>query len=105
MVMNNLESDTEEVFYKGKNYRKVKNDKIRGLPRPPKSKATGADKTADFQDLLHMKAQYAQDNTDEVDEPQKPDYQIFRVIEEQEHLAEMEELRRIQAEIEERRRA
>ena len=57
--MNNLESDTEEVFYKGKNYRKVKHDKIRGLPRPPKSKATGADKTADFQDLLHMKAQYA----------------------------------------------
>lgn len=35
MVMDNIESDTDQVFYKGKNYRKVR----AGLSRPLKDKA------------------------------------------------------------------
>ena len=32
MIMNNMESDTEEVFYGGKSYKKVaKNDPIKGV--------------------------------------------------------------------------
>lgn len=50
--MNNLESDTEEVFYKGKNYKKITNtDEV--------------DANSYF---------FAQDNSDEVEEPRKPDY-------------------------------
>lgn len=55
--------------------------------------------------MLHNKAKLAQDNTDEPEEPWKADYDIFRIVEEQEHNAQMNELRKIQKEIEERRRA
>ena len=55
--------------------------------------------------MLHNKAKVLQDNTDEYDEPLKPNEHIFQIVEEQEYMAEMEELRRMQHEIEERRRA
>ena len=55
--------------------------------------------------MLHDKAKFLQNNTDEYDEPIKPDLDVFQMIEEQEYMAEMEELRRMQHEIEERRRA
>lgn len=45
--------------------------------------------------MLASKAKTVQDNTDEYEEPQKPALQIFQIVEEQEYLAEMEELRRI----------
>ena len=65
MVMNNLESETEEVFYKGKSYKKLINH--------------GSSEQSVGQFF------FAQDNSDEVEEPRKPDYNMFKVVEEQEH--------------------
>lgn len=114
MVMNNMESDTDEVFIRGQSYKKVTNNLKRGVTRRDGKKGVGSSSAlingkkvdvAQFQDLLFEKSKQVQDNTDEYEEPRKPDYDIFQIVEEREHLAEMEELRRIQEEIDERRRA
>ena len=81
-----MESDTDEVFYKGQNYKKItKGDLKRGLgARTKKQGSSGIEGKVDvapFQELLHAKAKLISDNTDEYDEPQKPDYQIFQIIE------------------------
>ena len=104
MIMNNMESDTEEVYMQGKAYKKVGNDLRRGLTSIREGKkGSNADMQGKvkvdlekFQELLAAKAKKVQDNTDEIDEPSKPDYQIFHIVEEQEYQAEMEELRKIQ---------
>ena len=88
MIMNNMESDTEEVFYGGKTYKKVSNELKHGLGRKkPSAKkpdpfGIGDIEVADYQQMLHNKAKLAQDNTDEPEEPGKPDYDIFQIVEE-----------------------
>jgi len=72
--MDNLESETEEVFFQGKSYRRL--NKGFGRKQPKK----GVDQRlnlAPFQELLHKKGMTLQNNTDEVEEPQKPDYDVF----------------------------
>ena len=53
MVMENIESDTDQVFYKGKNYRKVR----AGLSRPHREKTQDHNRekknVSEFQDMLH----------------------------------------------------
>lgn len=78
MIMNNMESDTDEVFIRGQTYKKISNDLKRGLTlgRDAKKDANVNKAKVDvapFQNMLHAKAQFVQDNTDEFEEPRKPD--------------------------------
>ena len=70
MIMNNIESDTEEVFYGGKAYKKVDNGqnlkrglgKQRQVPKnvPEKDLPLGTGiQVAPFQDMLHEKVKFA----------------------------------------------
>ena len=88
MVMDNIESDTNEVFYGGKTYKRVPADLKRGftmkkqkLRTVEEAKTTNAaTNIAPFQDMLHDKAKFLQNNTDEYDEPIKPDLDVFQMI-------------------------
>ena len=83
-MMNNIESDTDEFFYKGQNYKKVKDPaglkRGLGVARRKEDKNKVVDGNVDvapFQQLMHEKGLFVQDNTDEAEEPRKPDYDIF----------------------------
>ena len=89
LVNNNMESDTEEVFYKGQTYKKTSQNLKNGFGIARNKKPSTNNKLDEngidvggFQEYFHTKGKTVQDNTDEYEEPRKPDYDVFQIVEE-----------------------